>query len=343
MNPIINVQLEQSPTKIATTMHAVLQSTDKAKLSLSEVMRYTSHAFRINVRSNTIETDSLYRFHGGQSLRRGFLALGFKPLNLCPPVKTITPTLLTNIIDTIRERMCCGIPVVGWDFFSKQFGVIYGLDDEKQILYVKDSKRDGAIPYEQLPNRRILCLASVQESLNTDRQDMFKMALEAILDHAYSRDGLSFINMESGFRGYDAWLEAFISGNKIRHKGNALNIHILSDARRHATAFLEIVSKQWEDHPCHGELVSQMAKEAASSVLKKVPSLMSTGIKSRFRWWFSACLSEDYGVPDHQVPIPKINSEHLFKSLWLLHSLGVYHIFQFTLRSVSASPGPSSR
>lgn len=242
----LQVRLEPAPTTIAGALHAVLGHTDKDELSLSEVMGYTSHAFRINLRAKSIETDSIHSFHGGQALGLNLTALGFKSLNLCPPVKSITPDILQDIIRTISGSIRRGSPVIGWDLFDKNFGVIYGFDDEKQVLYAKDGKTDGTIPYEQLPNRRILCLAAVQESLHTNRLDMLKKALEAILDHARGRDGLSFPNVASGLQCYDTWMEALQAGDKISNKGNALNLHIVADARRHSVAFLNGLAEQFE-------------------------------------------------------------------------------------------------
>lgn len=179
MNAIIPVKMEQTPSTIASTIHAVLQHTNKSYLSLTEVMGFTSHAFRINLRKKSIDTNSLYAFHGGQSLRRNLFALGFKPLNLCPPVKTITPEMLHEIIHTIRTSVQRGLPVVGWDLFAKEFGLIYGFDDEQSILYAIDNHKDGTIPYDQLPKRRILCLAMIEESFEIDKKEMLNNALVA--------------------------------------------------------------------------------------------------------------------------------------------------------------------
>ncbi|GFN30055.1 hypothetical protein [Paenibacillus xylaniclasticus] len=260
----LKVKYEQTPSTIAQALHALVQHTDKADLSLSEVMGYTSHAFRINVRAHSIETDSIYSFHGGPALERNLTALGFKPLILCPPVKTITPELLAKLIDTIRERLRQGFPIVGWDLLAKEFGIIYGFDDSKGIFLVKDSAREGVIPYHELPNRKIICLATVEESLATDRKTMLMHALDAIIEHAYSRDGLSFLNLQSGLQGYEAWIEALISGDKISNKGNAFNLHVISDARSHAAKFLEIVSDEWTASPYNNTEIGRLALYAAA-------------------------------------------------------------------------------
>jgi hypothetical protein len=236
-------------------------------------MGYTSHAFRINLRQKSIETDSSYCFHGGEALRRNFLILGFKTLNICPPVKTITPEMLQDIINTVRYSLQRGIPVVGWNLFAMEFGVIYGFDDTEKVLFARDSKFDGPIPYEQLPNRRILCLCVIDQHFENGREKMLKEALTAILDHAHSRDGLSWDKVQCGIRGYDVWIDAFISGDKISNKGNALNLYIIANARRHAITFLEIISKQWDNETSSGKNIAQLASKAASHFAQVAESL----------------------------------------------------------------------
>ncbi|WP_127534360.1 hypothetical protein [Paenibacillus kobensis] len=263
MQKTLSVNLVPTPSTIVQATHMVLQHTDQASLSLSEVMGYSSHAFRINVRPKSIEADSPYTIHGGEALRRGFQLLGFDTQILCPPVKSITPNMLTDIVDAIRQSLDRGIPVAGWNLFAMEFGIIYGYDDSRGVLLARDNSFDGPIPYDQLPNRRILCLCVLGQPIEIERKDRLKKAVAAILDHAYSRDGLAWDQVQDGLRSYDAWIDAF-NGDKISNKGNALNLHLISDARRHAAAFLEIVSKQWEDGTAYGTNVSRLAEQAAA-------------------------------------------------------------------------------
>jgi hypothetical protein len=273
MTTLIPVKFENTPSTIAQTIHAVLQHTDKVNLSLSEVMGYTSHAFRINLRQNSIAPDSPYCFHGGEALRRNFLTLGYKTLNICPPVKTITPDKLLDIIQTVRHSLQLGLPVIGWNLFAKEFGIIYGFDDSQQLLYIRDSTFDGTITYDQLPNRRIMCLCVLEQPFKIGRKEMLQGALTAILDHAFSRDGLSWDRVQGGFRGYDVWMDAFRSGARIEYKGNALNLQVISDARRHAITFLKIVSLQWDDGTSTGTQIARLAAVAAPHYVQVVQHL----------------------------------------------------------------------
>lgn len=262
VNMNIPIQLENTPSTMVRAIHSVVSQSDSIKLSLTEVMGYTSHAFRINIRPRSVETDSVYSLHGSEALRRGFLALGFQTLNICPPVKSITTDQLENIIDMVKGSLQRGLPVVGWNLFATQFGLIYGYDDDQRVFYGIDDGTNGPIPYERLPDRRILCLCIIDHWIEPGRLAMLNNALTAILDHAYSRDGLSWDNLQSGLQGYDAWIEALQNGDKISNKGNAFNVHVLVDARKHAVLFLQMLSRKWNDGTDVGSSIARLASAA---------------------------------------------------------------------------------
>ncbi len=263
MPTTLPVPLLSTPNTLIQAVQSVLEHTDRASLSLSEVMGYTSHAFRINVRPKSIETDSPYTIHGAEAVQRAFRLLGFRTQGICPPVKTVTPGMLKEIIDTIRMSVDRGFPVVAWNVFAVGFGVIHGYDETRQVLFAKDYSFDGPIPYDQLPNRRILSLTVLDQPVLVAPEERLRETVAAILDHAYSRDGLAWEQARDGLRGYDAWIDAF-NGDKISNKGNAYNLRILADARRHAVAFLETLSKQWENGTAFGTTVSRLTAQAAA-------------------------------------------------------------------------------
>lgn len=95
-----------------------------------------------------------------------------------------------------------------------------------------------------------------------------------MLHHAHDRDGLSWDNVQGGLLAYDVWMDAFTSEDKISNKGNAQNLHIVSDARRHAVAFLKILSERWKDGTTMGTMVASLAVEAADQYAAVVESLV---------------------------------------------------------------------
>lgn len=239
--------LAATPNSLGRAYHAVLQHTRLGGMSLSETMGRTVMAFKLHIRRGSVETDSVYSFHGGPWMGRGFELLGMEPLILIPPVRTITPEGLAELIGVMRERLDAGVPFIGWDLFAKRFGVITGYDDTRQVFYAADGVTDGEIAYDALPNRRILCLGTVSEQRSAAPlgwRDGLRRTLEAVVDHAYERDGMAFNNVASGLAAYDAWIESFEAGDAISRKGNAWNLQIAADARQHAAAFLEHLHRQ---------------------------------------------------------------------------------------------------
>lgn len=259
----IRVAFPDTPMTIARSIHAVLEHTDRANMSLTEVMGYASLAGIINVRERSIETDGPYCLHGGELLKRSFELLGFHATIICPPVKTIDQPLLGEIVETVRSSLRRGMPVVGWDLFSKHFGVIHGYDDEKRAFLATDPRQEGLIPYDEIPARRILCLCVLERQAEVSRADMLKGALDAMIDHAYGRDGLSWDGTVGGLGAYDAWMQAFADGDKISNKGNAYNVHVVADARKHAAAFFASLA-DGNGVPGRGERFRESTAEAAS-------------------------------------------------------------------------------
>lgn len=54
------VQFADTPSSMPRAIHAVLQHSTKKGMTLTDVMGYSSYAFRINVREHSIDTDSPY-------------------------------------------------------------------------------------------------------------------------------------------------------------------------------------------------------------------------------------------------------------------------------------------
>lgn len=183
--------------------------------------------------------------------------------------------MLEDIISEVKRSIDRSMPVIGWDLFSKQFGVIYGYDDAEQAFRASDGVRDGLLQYEQLPNRRIVSLCIINKPIEYSEDRLLERALAAIIDHAHTRDGLSWEKAQSGLRAYDAWIEAYRAGDKITNKGNALNLHRLADARSHAVAFLKSLADQMEQQSDRYASEIELLRKAAALYEQVVSSLNS--------------------------------------------------------------------
>src|SRR5690606_17207782 len=112
----------------------------------------------------------------------------------------------------VQDSIDRGIPAISVDLFIPEFGLIYGYDDEKQLLYAKDVSEDGTITYERFANPRIelLFVVTIGESLPHSKYEMLRMALDMIVDHARGREWTHIFKKTyaQGLAGYDAWIGA---------------------------------------------------------------------------------------------------------------------------------------
>lgn len=265
-------------TTMAQAMHAVIKYSDKHDISLVDVMGYTTHAFRIRIDSEKADTGGPvahvwepFYISGLQNL--GFLSVCYDPIIFPVPLEHVAHalTLIQNSIDR-------GLPAISFALNSPEFNVIFGYDDDKRELHVKDHNGVAFVPYEKLGQGKILVI-SIQETLQFDRLSALKNALGMVLFHAMQPEpGLH--TYQNGLAAYDAWIQAFRNGT-IDDIGNAYNIAFVGDARKFAVKFLKDIVDKWPaDHPSinrllHGNVpyksfICQFAEEAAGHYLDVV-------------------------------------------------------------------------
>lgn len=254
-------------TSAGQALYRMIGYTDKKDISLTDVMGYTSWAFRINIHARTVNIAGPYAsLSWGDVFRQGMMNLGFtcksigEP-NLTPP----TPRQLQEALLFVQSSIDTGIPVMAWDLFVPEFGIIYGYDDSQQLLNCKDTAEDGLLPYHKLGRGRIgeLFVLGVTDTFEVDEIAALRGALDMVLDHAFNHlprhDEEPYRN---GLAGYEAWIQAFRSGS-VEVVGNAYNALVVSDAREYAYRFLAGLSeKNFNELPVTQE-ISRLALAAA--------------------------------------------------------------------------------
>src|SRR5690606_23799952 len=113
-------------------IHGAVSYTDKKHLTLSEVMGYTGHAFRMNIDPVSVNLAGPTSFPGGYILRRNLCNLGFTS-NLADPDKPIAPEKIEKTMALVQDSIDRGIPAISVDLFLPEFGLIYGYDDDQQV------------------------------------------------------------------------------------------------------------------------------------------------------------------------------------------------------------------
>ncbi len=261
-------------------MANMIHYTDKKHLDLVDIMGYTGLAFMINIHEETVNiTGPTASFEWGSSFARGMNNLGFK----CKYVGTITSPPVAPTLEEVEAGLAFvqksidrGIPVMAWDLFVPEFGVIYGYDDDTQMLRCKDVLNDDNLPYAKLGHGQIgeLFVFGIESSFDANKNDSLRNALEMIIDHArvpiIRSDGEPFRN---GIAGYEAWRKAF-EARTVDAFGNSYNTVVVSDAREYAAAFLRRVSTEWKEAPLYGSELSELALAASEHYQKAADALV---------------------------------------------------------------------
>ncbi|HEU5138686.1 MAG TPA: hypothetical protein VFT51_01840 [Bacillales bacterium] len=259
-------------TSAAQSMFAAIQYTDKKDLSLAEVMGFTSHAFRININAENVDVAGPTGYEWRDIFPEGLRNLGFQTAyrgapNFTPP----TPNELSEAIELVQKSIDRGVPAIAWDLFIPEFGLLYGYDDDKQILMAKDFEKEGELDYEKLGRGQIgeLFVLTIEDSIPIDKTSSLKGALEMILNHAHKRQHKhEKPPYQNGLAGYDAWIQAF-SNRSVDPFGNAYNTLVVSDARRYAVDFLSGIVEDVQ----YEETVRHLASRSAAHYKKGKDSL----------------------------------------------------------------------
>nr|WP_274654957.1 RNA polymerase sigma factor [Paenibacillus humicola] len=254
-------------TSAGWALYRMLSFTDQ-KLSMPMVMGLTGHAFRITICRGDVHIAGPTMFPFGDIFRRGLQNLGWScrvvemenshclpgdNSNLVDPVllepaakeKRRVQEKLPAALDLIHRSIDRGLPVMSWDLFIPEFGVIYGYDDEQRMLTAVEVMQDSRLPYDHLGRGILeeLFILALEERTEKDERSMLRDALGMILDH-YRGNEAAADRCERGLRAYDVWMDAFRGGN-IEPNGNAYNVAVVQDARRLAADFLvEIADRQ---------------------------------------------------------------------------------------------------
>ena len=285
LHPTEATQQECSWTSAATIMHKMITFTDR-KVSLPAVMGYSGHAFRINIIPEDVHIAGPTCFFFDHILSQGMKNLGFaaravvgiKPA-MGPNANLADSGLLTTAakdkreihqalpeaLELIHRSLDRGLPVLTWDTFIPEFGMIYGYDDEQRLLTVHECGKDDTVPYEHLGRGILedLFVLGIEEQHAFDERSALRGALEMILDHYHGRE-VQCMNAIQGLNAYSVWIDAF-RGGKIEPNGNAYNTVLLWDARRNAAAFLNEVSVTWTGETPHDVQVRELSRTAAAT------------------------------------------------------------------------------
>ncbi|WP_028612060.1 hypothetical protein [Paenibacillus harenae] len=249
-----------------SAIHSMIQYTDKAGMSVVDVMGYTAHAFRIIIDREAVEVGSYSAFdwplhHAEQLQNLGFAVQTAGKPNHIPP----TSEELEEALGYIQTSLDKGVPALSWDLFIPEWGVIYGYDDENKVLRCRDVRKDGDLPYEKLGRGEVteMYVLTITGSYPVDKRSMLKGALKLAVKHAYRQSFESeHASHRNGLAAYDAWIEAFTK-RTVDPFGNGVNTGKVWDTREFAAQFLLELSQNWEGSSPQDDRLRTLALEAS--------------------------------------------------------------------------------
>jgi|GEM_PF-528027 len=250
-----------------SVIYGLIQYTNRKHLSLVEVAGYSAHAFRLIIHEETVDVGSYSSFAWPEHHIRELGSMGYRAsVRGGPTLQPPTPEEQQQGLAMIQDSLDRGIPVMAWDLFTPEFGLIYGYNDETRTLRCRDVRLDGELPYTNLGRGQIgeMYLLTITDTFEPDRVEMLQGAVRMALEHAHDQlvENVNNDN-RNGLAGYDAWIRAFET-RKINPFGNAVNTDKVCDAREFAAEFLRQTAVRWQGKHRDDQTIRHLLEEAAS-------------------------------------------------------------------------------
>ncbi|WP_199618231.1 RNA polymerase sigma factor [Paenibacillus alkalitolerans] len=242
-----------------TFLNALYHNLPYSGMSIAkhELAGWTQYAFKISVWKHRIGPLSMHDWNTYKT--NALLNLGFHcrtmdiynyGLKTAPNKKA---TLSWQAIRMIRDSIDRGIPAFLHDALHPEFALVYGYDDEKQLLFASDTQGHGEMPYSLVGHRRSNCIyiVIIDGRFGISSEARLQRLIKLIVRHAKGEEPI-FYSQVNGLAAYDAWVEA-IRNNTADPLGHASNVRILADARESAARFLTELSRQWSESASEAE------------------------------------------------------------------------------------------
>ncbi|MEF3305207.1 RNA polymerase sigma factor [Paenibacillus sp. GYB003] len=220
---------------------------DDPDMSLLRTEGFLMFAFNINIERKRVDMSSTNMVDRNYYLYNGLLSLGYKSeyaeaFDFDPPL----PDLSVRAIRIVQRSIDLGMPAFVWELINREFGLIYGYDDEANLFYGIDSKSDETIPYDRLgtlQTKSLFVLGFVEKTDIPKEQQALRMC-KMVIRHARGGER-TFTGYANGLEGYDAWIDA-LHRKSVDPLGQAYTITVIKEAREKAAGFLRELAESWE-------------------------------------------------------------------------------------------------
>ncbi|WP_308639027.1 RNA polymerase sigma factor [Paenibacillus silvisoli] len=223
-----------------------LEESGAGEYSLTDVMGLTGQAFRLTVEERHVGVTGPTMYFWEPRFRDGLLNLGLASEHAGDGGLPPTPFMLNKGIACVRGSIARGMPVIAWDSFTPEFGIVYGYDDKEELLYAEDSRAKRTIPYERFGRGLSggLFVLSITGAEPVGEWEAVRRALAMAVRHAYGE--LTFVGYACGLAAYRCWIDAFRRGS-IDPLGNAYTAAIAAEVRGYASSFLRGLERKLDD------------------------------------------------------------------------------------------------
>ncbi|MCQ6557169.1 sigma-70 family RNA polymerase sigma factor [Paenibacillus mendelii] len=249
-------------------------------ITLAEVTGFTGYAFIINLRLPMISAASAMLWDWDTFLANGLFTLGYhyryvdyQHYKIAAPSKHKTEKLLCTLT-MLRQSVDSGFPALLNNGLHYEASLVYGYDDQEQLLYVSDSRSTAAIPYSSLYAGRAELDTRISRELyayvldgtlaSVNPAEQMLRLIQRIIRHAEGQDS-TFLPCANGIQAYDEWMKAF-ELETIDPLGNASCLAIFGWCRQQAAAFWREQSQRWQSeeryaaYPSWGEMFHDAAE-----------------------------------------------------------------------------------
>ncbi|WP_158606577.1 LamG domain-containing protein [Paenibacillus ginsengarvi] len=219
---------------LALAIHGAIQYSSRP-VGLAQTLVYTGQAFVMNTDTTAGPMDV---YGDGRLLQEGLENLGFDMEVLEAGIYggSWEEDTIQKTLEMIRESINRGIAVVGWNLDNYEHGLIYGYDDERQMLNIHDinARQGGELSYGDFGRRSrngtavepelfVLVLRERERKphINATRYTAeddasYKQSLRAALSLAVRHmedDSVTVEGRRCGIAAFEAWIAAFEAGS----------------------------------------------------------------------------------------------------------------------------------
>ncbi|GKU78982.1 RNA polymerase sigma factor [Paenibacillus sp. L3-i20] len=223
-------------------IHRCMSFVDKEELTYEEVMGFTGYAFKLQINRFLADDSGSCVYDLDTTMTNGLLNLGlhnrYSGGFIGEPHTPKDESELNFIMDMIRTSISKGFPLIinNDNLFTDEFVIVYGYDDERQLLHVSDAGKEVTISYSALGRTAPYYIHAIDDTFEIDKASSLYRTLQLAIKHARGGE-VTFHEYVNGLAAYDVWIE-LLERDKVDARGCAEYLSVMQEARGSAAVLL---------------------------------------------------------------------------------------------------------